>query len=95
MAGGAEGPAFSFTGRPGVLAVLVTGNRHRVPFSKLTRRRARLPSAAGLSGHYAQAEVLGERIEIPVAVQQAIAALDAAGGDHRINGPANGHAEPA
>jgi hypothetical protein len=49
---------------------------------------------AGLSDHYAQAEVPGKRIEIPVAVQQVVPALDASGSNHRIDGLANGHAEP-
>lgn len=48
-----------------------------------------------LSGHYTQAEVPGERIEIPIVVQQVIPALDASGGNHRIEGPANGHAKPS
>ena len=44
------------------------------------------------SSRYAQAEVLGERIKIPVIVEQVIPALDAPGGNHRIDGLANGHA---
>src|SRR5260370_826902 len=64
-------------------------------FSKLTCREPRLSSTAGLSDHHAQAEVLDERIEIPVVVQQVMPALDASGGNHRIDGLANRHAEPA
>jgi hypothetical protein len=44
---------------------------------------------------HAQAEVLGERIEIPIVVQQVIPAFDASGCNHSIDRLANGHAEPA
>ena len=37
----------------------------------------------------------GKRIEVPVVVQQVIPALDASGGNHRIEGLANGDAEAA
>src|SRR3954447_9556552 len=50
---------------------------------------------AGWSDHYAQSEVLGEGIEIPVVVQQLIPALDASGCNHRIDGLANRYAQPA
>ena len=49
----------------------------------------------GLSHHYAQSEVPGKRIEVPVVVQQVKPAFNASGGDHRIDGLANGHAEAA
>jgi hypothetical protein len=57
-----------------------------------------LPGAASnqpFSEHYSQAEVLGERIKIPVVVQQVIPTLDAAGGNHRIDGLSNGHTKQA
>src|ERR1039458_10484558 len=44
------------------------------------------------SYYHAQAEVLGKRIKVPVVVQQVISALDASGGNHGIDGLANGHA---
>lgn len=47
------------------------------------------------SGHYAQAEMPDERVEIPVAVQQLVPAFDASCGNHRIDGLANGDAEAA
>ena len=47
------------------------------------------------SGYHAQAEVPGKGIEVPVAVQQVVPALDASGSNHRIDGLANGHAEAA
>src|ERR1039458_4598804 len=47
------------------------------------------------SYYHAQAEVLGKRIKVPVVVQQVISALDASGGNHGIDGLANGHAEVA
>src|SRR5579872_3469697 len=49
----------------------------------------------GLSGDYPQTEVLGERIEIPVAVQQFVPALDASGCNHCIDGLTNGYASLA
>ena len=39
--------------------------------------------------------MLGERIEIPVVVQQLIPALDAPGCNHRIDGLANDNTHPA
>jgi hypothetical protein len=36
--------------------------------------------------------VLGERIKFPVVVQQVIAALDASGSNHCVDGLTNGHA---
>src|SRR5260370_15892848 len=64
-------------------------------FSKLTCREPQLSSTAGSSDHYAQAEAPDERIEIPVVVQQVMPALDASGGNHRMDGLANRRAEPA
>jgi hypothetical protein len=40
---------------------------------------------------HAQAQVLDERLKIPAGVQQVTRALDASGGNYRINGLANGH----
>src|SRR5471032_311556 len=52
-----------------------------------------LPMSNKISDRYAQAQVPGEVIEIPVVVQQVIPALDASGSNHRIDGLANGDAE--
>jgi hypothetical protein len=73
--------------REGVTAV--TGNTGPA----ICPRHARQPVAVPprLSGHDAQAEVFGERIEIAVVVQQGEFALDASGGNYRIDGLANGH----
>jgi hypothetical protein len=65
------------------------GTRHRkTPRSADSR-------SGWLSDYHAQAEVLGKRIKVPVAVQRVIPALEASGSNHRIDGLANGHAEAA
>jgi hypothetical protein len=49
----------------------------------------------GFSDHCPQAEVFGERIEVPVVLQQAIPAPYASGCNHRMDGLANRYADPA
>ena len=53
------------------------------------------PLMAWVSGDYPQTEVLYERIEIPVVMQQDVAVRDASCCDDRVHGFANGHAELA
>src|ERR1019366_5824608 len=71
------------------------GSRHRVAEVSMTRDSPPLSPEAALSDCHAQPEVLGERVKIPVVVQQVVPAFDASGRNHGIDGLANGHAEPA
>ena len=48
-----------------------------------------------LRDRYAQPEVLGEWIKVPIVVQQLIPALNAPGRNHRTDSFAYGNAEPA
>jgi hypothetical protein len=63
-----------------------------IPMGRLEKNRRRQQA---WSVHYAQTKVLGERIEVPVAVQQIIPALDASGCNHGIDGLANVQADAA
>lgn len=51
------------------------------------------PGFNGILVNDTQAEVLGEGIEVAVVVKEVVSALDAAGGDDRIDHFADSHAE--
>src|SRR5580700_5749227 len=72
-----------------------TGMSASRPILQTGLSQTRFVPMAWVSGDYPQTEVLGERIEIPVVVQQLIPALDAAGCNHRIDGLADRYALPA